>query len=194
MFLFAGSLKAGQDRVRIACERLGQNFPALLRHAVILGVRVPGIVRRLDDRLCGGRLHGYAMCLNHWLPFMPVPVILLNAEWLADDERLGQRYQHDVATGYHPGCDSPARYIMAHEIAHFIYVRMGKREREMWTSVYEPGVPSGYSTTPEESFCEAFAGSLDGLEGRHYKLASALARASGQGVCIVPEDDIQRMS
>jgi hypothetical protein len=152
-----------------------------MRHAIILGVRVPGAVRRLDDRLCGGKLHGYAMCLNHWLPFLPVPVILLNAEWFADDERLRERYRHDVATGYHPGGDCPARYVMAHEIAHFLYVRMGRKERKKWESVYEHGKPSGYSTTPEESFCEALAGSLDGLEGRHYEMASALARANVRG-------------
>jgi hypothetical protein len=147
-----------------------------MRHAIILGVRVPGAIRRLDDRFCGGQLHGYAMCLNHWLRFLPVPVILLNAEWFEDVERLRQHYQYDVTTGYHPGGNCPARYLMAHEIAHFMYVRMGRKEREKWESVYEHGKPSGYSTTPEESFCEAFAGSVASLEGRHFKLASALAK------------------
>ena len=106
---------------------------------------------------------------------------MLNAEWFADEERLRERYRHDVATGYHPGCGCPARYVMAHEIAHFLYVRMGKKERKKWESVFEHGKPSGYSTTPEESFCEALAGSLDGLEGRHFGLATALARATGRG-------------
>ncbi len=72
------------------------------------------------------------MCLNHWLPFLPVPVILLNANWFADCEKLRERYRHDVATGYHPGGDCPARYVMAHEIAHFLYVRMGRKERKKW--------------------------------------------------------------
>jgi hypothetical protein len=176
MYLFAGSLKSGKDPVKAACEHLGQEFPALMRHAIVLGIRVPGAIRRLDDRFCGGQLHGYAMCLNHWLTFLPVPVILLNAEWFEDGERLRQRYQYDVATGYHPDCDCPVRYVMAHEIAHFMYVRMSTAERVRWESVYEHGKPSGYSTTPEESFCEAFSGGLSGLEGRHFEMASALAR------------------
>ncbi|HEY3272150.1 MAG TPA: hypothetical protein VGJ92_00230 [Methanocella sp.] len=174
MYLFINFLKSGKAPVKAACERLGEEFPALMRHAIVLGIRVPGALRRLDDRLCGGQLHGYAMCLNHWLRFLPVPVILLNAEWFTDVERLRQRYRHDAATGYHPDCDCPARYIMAHEIAHFMYVRMERKEREKWANTYEYGKPSGYSTTPEESFCEAFAGSLSGLEGRHFELASAL--------------------
>jgi hypothetical protein len=181
MFLFCRSLKAGQGRVKAACESLGQKFPALMRHAIVLGIRVPGAIRWLDDRFCGGRLHGYAMCLNHWLRFLPVPVVLLNAEWFADGETLGQRYRYDVATGYHPDCDCAARYIMAHEIAHFMYVRMSEAEREKWESVYEHGKPSGYSTTPEESFCEAFAGSLSNLEGRHFELASALTSGIRRG-------------
>ncbi len=148
--------------------------------------RVPGALRRLDDRFCGGQLHGYAMCLNHWLRFLPVPVILLNAEWFEDEEKLSQRYRHDVATGYHPDCGCPARYLMAHEIAHFIYVRMGRKEREKWESVYEHGKPSGYSTTPEESFCEALAGSFHGLEGRHFGLAAALAR--GRKGTVLPKN------
>jgi hypothetical protein len=156
-----------------------------MRHAVILGVRVPGVLRRLDDRLCGGRLHGYAMCLNHWLPFLPAPVILLNARWFADGELLRERYRHDVATGYHPDCGCPFTYIMAHELAHFMYVRMKPGDRKKWESAFEPGRPSGYSTTAEEGFCEAFAGSVSGLEGLHFGLASALARANGSGNGIV---------
>jgi hypothetical protein len=39
MFLFIGSLKAGQSLVKAACERLGHEFPAFMRHAAILGVR-----------------------------------------------------------------------------------------------------------------------------------------------------------
>jgi hypothetical protein len=115
------------------------------------------------------------MCLNHWLRFLPVPVILLNAEWFADDERLWQRYRHDVATGYHPGCDCPVCYILAHEAAHFMYVRMRPEERKKWESVYECGKPSGYSTTPEESFCEAFAGYVGGLPSQSFEQAAALA-------------------
>jgi len=61
-----------------------------------------------------------------------------------------------------------------------MYVQMGRKEREKWESVYVHGKPSGYSTTPEESFCEAFAGSLSRLEGRHFELASALARGREQ--------------
>jgi hypothetical protein len=180
MYFFANSLKSGKDPVKAACERLGQEFPALMRHAIVLGVPVPGALRRLDDRFCGGQLHGYAMCLNHWLRFLPVPVILLNAEWFEDEEKLMQRYRHDVATGYHPDCGCPAWYLMAHEIAHFMYVRMSSAERKKWECVYECGKPSGYSTTPEESFCEAFAGSFHGLKSRHFGLAAALARGREQ--------------
>jgi hypothetical protein len=172
MHLFNSFLKSGRSQVKEACESLGRDFPALMRHAIVVGIPVPGTIRWLG---------GYAMCLNHWLTFLPVPVILLNANWFANSEKLRERYRHDVATGYHPGGDSPARYVLAHEIAHFLYVRMGRKERKKWESVYEHGKPSGYSTTPEESFCEAFAGSLEGLEGRHYELASALARANVPG-------------
>ncbi len=171
MYLFTRSLKAGRHRVEAACERLGHQFPALMRHAIILAVPVPGILQRLD-----GRLGAYAMCLNHWLRFLPVPVILLNAEWFTDEENLRHRYVHDVKTGYHPDCSCPARYIVAHEAGHFIYTRLNWKERERWERIFEAGKPSGYSTTPEESFCEAFAGGIACLEGPYFKLAAALAR------------------
>jgi hypothetical protein len=169
MHLFTGFLKSGSAPVKAACESLGGMFPAHMRHAIVVGVPATEALLRLD-----GRLGGYAMCLNHWLRFLPVPVILLNAEWFSDDEKLRQRYGHDVATGYHPDCSCPFRYTMAHELAHFIYVRMKPEDRKTWDSRFEPGKPSGYSTTAEESFCEAFAGGFHGLEGSHFRLASAL--------------------
>jgi hypothetical protein len=119
-----------------------------MKHAIVVGVPVPARIRQLG---------GYAMCLNLWLRFLPVPVILLNARWFADGENLKQRYGYDVATGYHPDCGCPARYIIAHELAHFIYVRMKPGDRKKWEALFEPGKPSGYSTTAEEGFCEAFA-------------------------------------
>jgi hypothetical protein len=169
MHLFTGFLKSGSIPVKAACESLGQMFPAITKHAIVVGVPVPGAIRQL---------HGYAMCLNHWLRFLPVPVILLNANWFSDSEKLRQRYGHDVATGYHPDCGCPFHYVMAHELAHSMYVRMKPEDKEKWENAYEPGKPSGYSTTAEESFCEAFAGGLYGLKGYHFTAASALARAS----------------
>ncbi|HUL62521.1 MAG TPA: hypothetical protein VLT35_05615, partial [Methanocella sp.] len=106
MYLFTGSLRSGQASVAAACEDLRRDFPAVVARAVVVGVRLPGPVRRVDARF-GGRLNGYAMCLNHWLRFLPVPVVLLNAEWLDDGGRLRERYRHDVATGYHPDCGCP---------------------------------------------------------------------------------------
>ncbi len=169
MHLFSGFLKSGRAPVEAACGSLGQDFPAIMKHAIIVGVPVPEAIRRLG---------GYAMCLNHWLRFLPVPVILLNARWFADSEKLRQRYGYDVATGYHPDCGCPARYIIAHELAHFMYVRMKPGNRKKWETQFEPGKPTGYSTTAEEGFCEAVAGSLHGRAGHHFAAASALARAS----------------
>ena len=64
------------------------------------------------------------MCLNHWLPFLPVPVVLINADWLDEDDQLKDRYGYDAVTNYHPDCGCPVRYIVCHEFAHFIYVNM----------------------------------------------------------------------
>jgi hypothetical protein len=172
MFLFNSFLKSGRSPLKEACEGIGQDFPALMRHAIVAGIPVPGSIRWLG---------GYAMCLNHWLPFLPVPVILLNANWFADCEMFTLRYMHDVKTGYHPGCGCPFRYVMAHELAHFIYLRMKPDDRKMWESRFEPGKPSGYSTTAEESFCESLAGGIHGLEGKHFELAAALARDRCEG-------------
>lgn len=119
------------------------------------------------------------MCLNHWLRFLPVPIILLNAEWFEDAEKLGQFYRNDVTTGYHPDCGCPARYIVAHEAGHFVYVRMRPEDRKKWETSFVPGKPSGYSTTAEEGFCEAFAGGVFGLSGQHFGLATALTRGPG---------------
>jgi hypothetical protein len=175
MFFLPGTSKTGQDLVIAACELLKKDYPGLMDHAIVVSVPLPKAIHRVDDRWLGGRLHGYAMCLNHWLRFLPAPVVLINAEWLTDCDRLRQRYRHDVATGWHPGCDCPVRYLIAHEIAHFIYVRMGKEKRRSWACPFEPGKPSRYSTTPEESFCEAFAGHIAGLQGAHFKHAATLA-------------------
>jgi hypothetical protein len=168
MYLFTNFLKSGRTPVKAACERLEHDFPELIGHAIVIGVPVPGAIRRLG---------GYAMCLNHWLPFLPAPVILLNARWFADGEKLRQRYGYDVAAGYHPDCGCPFRYILAHELAHFLYGRMKPDARRKWGTMSEPGKPSGYGTTPEESFCEAFAGSVSGLEGKHFEQAATLAEA-----------------
>ncbi len=175
MFFLPGTSKTGQDLVIAACGHLEKDYPGLVGRAFIISVPLPKAIHRADDRWFGGRLHGYAMCLNHWLRFLNVPVILINAEWLMDCDRLRQRYKHDVETGYHPGCECPIRYIVAHEIAHFVYVRMDREKQEEWKRSFEPGKPSGYSTTPEEGFCEAFAGYVSGLHDVHFKQAAALA-------------------
>ncbi|HUL62091.1 MAG TPA: hypothetical protein VLT35_03430, partial [Methanocella sp.] len=62
------------------------------------------------------------------------------------------------------------------EIAHYAYVRLEPQERKRWEATFEPGKPTGYGTTPEESFCEAFAGGVSGLKGQHYELAPMLAK------------------
>jgi len=172
MLFLLHACRTGRDTIREVCGRLNAEFPAFMAHAVVVAVPVPGTLKRLD-----GRLGGYAMCLNHWLRFLPVPVILISAEWLRDDRKLQQRYRHDAATGYHPDCGGPIRYLMAHELAHFIYGRLGREKREAWKSSFEPGKPSGYSTTPEEGFCEAFAGHVAGLEGGYHERAGKLAHA-----------------
>lgn len=176
MFFLPGITKTGQDFVTAACEYLGKDYPALTGHAIVVSVPLPNTLHWLDDRFSGGQLHGYAMCLNHWLRFLSIPVVLINAEWLMDCDRLRQRYQYDVATNYHPECGCPVRYIVAHEIAHFVYVRMGREKQEEWKRSFEPGKPSGYSGTPEEGFCEAFAGYVAGLQGVHFERAAALCR------------------
>ncbi len=83
-----------------------------------------------------------------------------------------------------------SRYVMAHELAHFVYGRMKPEDTKEVGEHFRAGKPSGYSTTAEESFCESLAGGIDGLEGRHFELATALARANGQGTGIVPKENI----
>lgn len=175
MLFLPGISKAGRELAIAAYERLSNEYPSLTGRAIVASIPLPKAVHWLDDRCFGGRLHAYGMCLNHWLQFLPVPVVLFNAEWLQDCETLRQRYGYDVATGYHPGCDCPVRYILYHEIAHFVYVRMGREKQTEWERSFEPGKPSGYSTTPEEGFCEAFAGYVSGQQDAHFKQAAAMA-------------------
>ncbi len=176
MFLLPGASKTGQHLVKSACRHLKKDYRSLVDRAVIISIPLPAAVHRLDDRYSGGKLHGYAMCLNHWLRFLPFPVILLNAEWLGDDEKLRQSYREDASSGYHPACYCPVRYIIAHEIGHYVYVQMGREKREQWKRSFEPGKPSGYSTTPEEGFCEAFAGYTAGLRGIHFERVATLIK------------------
>jgi hypothetical protein len=173
--LVVGQFNARRHFVEAACASLGSRYPSLTRNAVVVGVPVQGLLGWLDRRCLWGRLGAYGMCLNHWLRFLPVPVVLINTGWLRDDARLWERYRLDVASGYHPECGCPVRYIVAHEIAHFVYGRMGREQRELWADAYEPGKPSGYSASPEESFCESFAGQFSGLSGRLFDLAAAVA-------------------
>ncbi|MGA9138694.1 MAG: hypothetical protein WBZ29_00615 [Methanocella sp.] len=175
MFFLPGTSKTGQNLVIAACELLKKDYPDLMDRAIVVSVPMPKAIHHADDRWLGGRLHGYAMCLNHWLRFLPYPVILINAEWLRDCGLLRQRYSHDVQAGYHPECDCPVKYIVSHEIGHYIYGRMGRERQKTWTRSFVPGKPSGYSTTPEEGFCEAFAGYVAGLQGPDFELVAALA-------------------
>ena len=119
------------------------------------------------------------MCLNHWLPFLPVPVVLINAGWLYDHSQLKDRYLNDVSISYHPDCGCPIKYIICHEFAHFIYANMSAESRRQWEQSYEHAQPSGYSFNPEESFCEAFAGHVAGLTGKYYDEAPRFAADYG---------------
>ena len=163
MILLLNFCRTWRDLINEACKELKAMYPEPMAHAIVASVPVPRTLPLLD-----ARLDGYAMCLNHWLRFLPVPVILLNAGWFRDGERLRHSYERSVATGYHPDCGDPVKYVMAHELAHFIYVQMGRENRKKWDMQFKPGKPSGYSTTAEESFCEAFAGSIYGRDGYHF--------------------------
>lgn len=168
MPLIIGALRQTRELVKSICRDLDGSYPGLLRHAVVAGIHLPKAIRRLDRRFFGNRLGAYAMCLNHWLPFLPVPVVLINAEWLGEDRSLWHRYDLDVSRNYHPECGCPIKYIVCHEIAHFIYVNLTAAKRNQWEQSFEQLCPTGYSTNAEESFCEAFSGHLAGLTGKSY--------------------------
>lgn len=175
MPLILGAFKKSHILVIEICQKLETRYPRLLKHAVVAGIHIPKPIRWLDRRFFGNKLGAYAMCLNHWLHFLPVPVVLINDQWLGEDANLWDRYAYDVASNYHPECGCPIRYIIWHEIAHFIYVNMTPGERSMWNQIFEHQNPTGYSTNPEESYCEAFSGHLAGLKGRYYDEAPGFA-------------------
>lgn len=163
MLLLLYFCRTGRNLIDETCKELKAMYSEPMARAIVAAVPVPRALRRLD-----ARLGGYAMCLNHWLRFLPVPVILLNAGWFRDGEWLQHSYERSVATGYHPDCGDPVKYILAHELAHFIYLHMGRENRKRWDMQFKPGKPSGYSITAEESFCEAFAESLYGRDSHHF--------------------------
>lgn len=175
MPLIIGALQKTEDLVINICHDLETRYPRLLKHAIVAVIHIPKPIRWLDRRFFGNKLGAYAMCLNHWLHFLPVPVVLINDQWLGEDANLWDRYAYDVASNYHPECGCPIRYIIWHEIAHFIYVNMTPDERRKWNQIFEHQNPTGYSTNPEESYCEAFSGHLAGLKGRYYDEAPGFA-------------------
>ncbi|WP_424359250.1 hypothetical protein [Methanocella sp. MCL-LM] len=179
MPLIIGTLKKAQSLVTKSCEELKVKYPLLTRRAIVAGVPIPAPIRWIDRHFFKGQLGAYAMCLNHWLPFLPMPVVLINADWLEDSDRLKDRYQKDIETSYHPDCGCPIMYIICHEFAHFIYVNMSAESRQQWEQSYEHAKPSGYSFNPEESFCEAFAGHIAGLTGKYYDEAPRFAADYG---------------
>ncbi|HMK45599.1 MAG TPA: hypothetical protein VK436_03135 [Methanocella sp.] len=177
MRLLLGRANKCSRLIKSVSEELESRYPGLTARAFIAVVRVPSLLQSLDRRYFGNRLGGYSMCLNHWLPFLPGPVILINAGWLEDDEKLWRQYAIDSSCNYHPPCGCPIRYILFHELAHYIYVRMKPGERARWGRIYVHREPSGYSSSPEESFCEAFSGHMAGLKGRYYDDVEELAES-----------------
>lgn len=132
----------------------------LLKHAVIIGMPMPPIVRHLAKKCFSNDLGAYAMCLNHWIP-LPFPVVLLNRFWFDSQNLLDKQYAWDAQCNYHPLLVDGTAYIVPHELGHYVWRKLGEGERMGWTKfcdAYSGQVPSGYAkVSPEECFCEALS-------------------------------------
>lgn len=168
--LFAVPATAGDVRKTMAS--LGRFH--IFDHTVVIAVPMPKSLSVLCKKLIGNDLMAYGMCVNHWVPQLPFPLVLLNAGWFGDAEKVKSQYDSDAQCGWHPKLSNAAAYVLSHEAGHFLYAKIGNKRQAEWYKAYieiaaKRPLPSGYSTSAEECFCEVFSMYYEGAESVYVK-------------------------